>query len=194
MQHDPGPFFVQLKYISGVNPHIMQFSVKDWTPPASSHIYGDFETKGGAPLDADIAVNAYVDILKAFWTSGTTFVNWTLFSKPTPADIPVPVMGNVVTTGVGTHTGGFAEEATQQTINYRTTAFNLLKIILLDYDEDVSFSKIQVVPGSGPLFDLDAYLHDADCVVVGRDGNFAGSFISATKKLNDKLRKEYRQA
>lgn len=194
MQHDPGPFFVQLKYISGVNPHIMQFSIDDYVAPSGSFDFGQINDRSSVLLDADLAINAYVDILKAFYTDGTTFVNWTLFSKPTPADIPVPVMGNVITTGTGAATPGFAEEATQQTINYRTTLFNGMKIVLLDYNEDVSFSKIQVVPGSGPLHDLDAYLHDNACIVTGRDGAFAGTFVSATKKLNDKLRKEYRQA
>jgi len=194
MQHDPGPFFVQLKYISGANPHVMQFSVNNFQAPSIGHDFGQIDDRTSTPQDAEVAINAYVDILKAFWSSGTTFVNYTIFSKPTPADIPVPVMGNVITSGVGTASAGFAEEATQETINYRTTDFNLFKIVLLDYSEDVSFSKVLVVPGSGALADLDGYLHDDGCVVFGRDGNPAGTFISATKKLNDKLRKTYRQA
>lgn len=194
MQHDPGPYFIQLKYVSGANPHIMQYSVGDWTPPFGLFLTGTVTGKDGNQYDLGGAVDAYVDKLKAFWTNGTTFINWLLFKKLLPTDIPVPVMGGNVTTGTGTATAGFAEEATQQTINYRTLDFNLMKIVLLDYNEDVSFSKILVVPGSGPLFDLDAYLHSAGCTVRGRDGAFAGSFVSATKKLNDKLRKEYRQA
>jgi hypothetical protein len=194
MKHDPGPFYAQVKYISGTNPHFMQFSVGNWTPPSGGAPQGKLTSQGSGDLLTTAAINQYVDFLKAFWSSGTTFVNYLIFSKPTPTDIPVPVTGDVLSSAVGTASAGFAEEATQQTINYRTLSFNLMKIVLLDYSEDVSFSKIQTVPGSGPLFDLDAYLHSGDCVVTGRDGAFAGSFISATKKLNDKLRKEYRQA
>lgn len=192
--HDPGPYYVHLNYVSGQNPHTMQFSVQNFVLPFGGFPFGTIDTRASVPVDTDDAINAYVDVLKAFWSGGTTFVSWVLFSKLIPADIPVPVMGNVVTTGVGTASPGFAESATQETINYRTTAFNLLKIVLLDYNEDVGFDKIRVIPGSGPLFDLDAYLHSTDSVVFGRDGSPAGTFISATKKLNDALRKAYRQA
>jgi hypothetical protein len=194
MLHDPGPFFGQVKYVSGVNPHIMQFSLNNYVTPSFGHDFGTVDDRTSTPQDLLVAINAYVDVLKAFWSDGTTFVNFQLFSKPTPADIPVPIQGFALTTAVGTAGASFAEEATQQTINYRTTDFNLMKIVLLDYAENVSFSKILVIPGSGALFDLDDYLHSDGCVINGRDGNPAGTFISATKKLNDKLRKAYRQA
>jgi len=194
MQFDPGPFFVQIKYVSGANPHIMQISVNDWVEPSVGHDFGTIDDRTSTPQDTDDAINAYVDVLKAFWSDGTTFINWQLFSKPSPGDIPLPVAGNALVTAVGTAGASFAEEATQMTINYRTTDFHPMKVVLLDYAENVSFSKILVIPGSGPLFDLDAYLHSDACVVFGRDNHPAGTFVSATKKLNDKLRKTYRQA
>jgi len=194
MKHDPGPYFLRLNYISGVNPHTMQISVKNWTPPSAGHVTGQFEKQDGSLIDASTGVLAFIAPLLPFWTNGTTFASWQLFSKPTPTDIPIQVMGLTLTGQAGSASPPFIEEATQMTINYRTTGYNLAKIVLLDYAEDVSFQKITAVPATGPLADLATYLNGATAIVTGRDGNFFGSFISATRKLNDKLRKEYRQA
>lgn len=192
--HDPGPFFVRLNYVSGFAPHSMQFSVKNWSPPTGLSPQGLFTIQDGGSNDAEDAMAGLADLLVPFFTNAVTFVNWLLFSKPTPSDLPTPVAGATLTAKVGTATPGFAEQATQMTINYRTTDFNLFKFVFLDYNEDVSFAKISSVPGSGALFDLDAYLKGATNFVTGRDQNFPATFISATKKLNDELRKAYRMS
>ena len=192
--HDPGPYFLRLNYVSGGNPHSMQISTNAWSPPGGGFTNGSFVKNGGGSIDTLAALSDLTDVLVPFWTSGTDFVSWQVFFKATPSDDPVPIAGGAFTGVTGTAASPFAEEATQMTINMRTADFNLMKIVLLDYAENVSFAKILVIPGSGALHDLFAYLTGTDCFVVGRDGTAAAQFISATKKLNDALRKTYRQA
>jgi hypothetical protein len=185
---------IRLGYVAGANPHNMQVSCNAWSPPGGGFANGSFLKNGGGSIDTLAALSDFTDVLVPFWSSGTTFVNWQVFFVSAPGVPPVPIAGGNFTAVVGTAASPFAEEATQQTINWRTTDFNLMKLVLLDYAENVGFSKIRTLPGSGALFDLDAYLKSADCPIVGRDGTPAGQFISATKKLNDELRKIYRQA
>jgi len=192
--HDPGPYILRLNYVSGGNPHSMQASANAWSPPHSGFVNGSFVKNGGGDIDTLAALADLTDVLVPFWSSGTDFVSWQVFFKATPSDDPVPIAGGAFTAVTGTAASPFAETATMQTINMRTVDFNLMKVVMLDYAENVSFQKILVVPGTGALHDLFAYLTSADCFVVGRDGTPASQFISATKKLNDALRKTYRQA
>jgi hypothetical protein len=191
--NDPGPFFGRINSLFGGVPHNQQFSLTTFNPPAGAFTHGSVQNDAAIDLNLDSMMNDFVDVLAPFFTSGFSFNNWQIFSKPTPSDLPVPVEGNIFTGKVGTASPGFAEVATQQTIVWRTTGFKLFKIVLVDYVEDVSFEKITVLPGSGPLFDLDSFLRGAFTGIIGRDGNFPAVFVAATKTLNEKQRKIRRQ-
>lgn len=193
-KHDKGPYILRLNYVSGGNPHTMGLSTNAWSPPGGGFTNGSFIKNGGGSIDTLAALADLTDVLVPFWSSGTDFVSWQVFFVAAIGDPPVPIAGGAFTAITGTAGSPFAETATMQTINLRTVDFNLMKVVLLDYAEDVSFQKILVVPGSGALHDLFAYLTSTDCFVVGSDGTPASQFISATKKLNDALRKTYRQA
>jgi len=167
----------------------MQFSVNEWEVPSIGADFGTFKLRDTTFFDADAAMNDLVDLLVPFWSDGTSFANWQVFSQPTADDLPVPVIGNVFTGKDGTGTPGTAqEEATQRTNIWRTEDNNLFKLVMLDVFI-ANFAKISILPGSGILHDLSAYLTASAGWIVGRDGSFPNTFLAQTNDLNDKQRK-----
>lgn len=189
----PGPFFGRIKYISAAVPHDMQMSINSWGSVGIGFPFGKVGLRDLTGFDADTAMNDLVDKLLPFWSAGTEFANWQIFSQPTADDLPIAVTGNQFTAKVGTGTPGSSlEEATFQTNSWRTNAGGLYKLCMIDQIMP-SQAKVSVLPSSGILKDLSDYLTASTGWVVGRDGGFPSVFISATRTLNDKQRKIRRQ-
>lgn len=185
----PGPFFERILYITAGVPHVMQFSIAGFVSPDIVFVHGRVNLRDSTVFDADTAANDLVDKLLPFWSDGTSFANWQIFSQPTPDDLPIAVAGNVFTAKNGTGTvGGALEEATQQQNIWRTTAGGLYKLVMLDLIMPFN-TKINVLPSSGILKDLSDYLTASVGWVVGRDGGFPNTYLASTRTLNDKQRK-----
>jgi len=192
MPFDIGPSFIRLDSTSEFGPHSSFIPTLLWSDDPSTNDHGVFQTWNSGSIDA---VDMIMDLLTAlldFFDSTTTFNNWTILSKPDADSPAVPVQSDNFTGQVGTTAFTGWRQAVQRTISWRTTGFNIFKIVCLDVPVSNNFAKISTLPGSGSLFDLDAVVTDGDHGFSGRDNNQPQSFISATHTLNEKLRRAYR--
>jgi hypothetical protein len=186
-----GPFFVVIEYHSSFGPHRMQIPTKDWSPPAFGADFGLFEKWEGGQIDADLMISNLVGKLKAFLTPDSVFDNYTIFSQPTDTVGAVPVMANDLGATVGTAAASW-DQATQMTVNFRTSLFGKAKLVLLDFSALDDWSKVRTLPGSGALFDLVGEFTASTNGWQGQDNGQPTTFVSVTRTLNEKLRRSYR--
>lgn len=155
---------------------------------------GSYAGHNSTPIDAEVMINAFVDVLKAQHKSTTVFDLATVYTQANPTGQAIP-RASAALTQVGTNVAAGPDKATQMTLNGRTTNFNPFKLVLLDVPMGTSnFNKI--TPGSfttpiANIFLEYALTANAWC---GRDDGQPSFPISATLTLNERLRKEYRMA
>ena len=186
------PAFVRIDSESQFGPHSM-------TVPSVPVIAA---VGGGAPYTFDLrglsvdvnvkdAGEDFVDVLKPFFGPSYNFIGWTLFTMADPDATPVPVQSGSLAVA-GTHAGGSWTKAVQATWTWRTDAFGIFKIVLLDGSSEDSFDKATSVTGY-PIGDaLSDYVTAPSTWVAGRDGGRPDVFLQVAYTLNEKLRRSYR--
>jgi len=188
-----GPFFIKINYHSDFAPHAMQIPIRDYTPPfigfSSGAIIGWDDTLN----DADAMITSLVSLFLPFFGTGTTFDNYLIYHQALDTDPAVPQFSNALSGMVGTVSPSGWDKATQMTSTWRSTTFGLMKLVFLDFASEGDFGKIQTLPGSGDLFNLDADLTGVSNGWKAQDNGQPLTFISATKTLNEKLRRAYRE-
>lgn len=154
---------------------------------------------GTTVLTADsssvLATSAYddlVDLLAPFFPASAVFDTFTLYSKPTPEDLPVPVFSSSFVGKVGTSAVPGWSKSVQTTITWRTANVGLVKIVLLDSASGNDFDPVLSASADPATDDLDVYMRSDDAIISGQDNSRAVTFIRETSTLNEKLRKQYR--
>lgn len=192
MPSDIGPSFIRIDSTSEFGPHSNFIPTLLWSDDPSTNDHGVFQTWNSGSIDAVDMIMDLMDVLTPFYDSTTTFNNWTIYSKADPDANAIPVQSDAFTSVVGTTAFTGWRQAVQRTATWRTTGFNLFKIVMLDVPNSNQFQKISTKGSSGVYFNLDAVVTDGDHGFSGRDNNQPASFVSATHTLNEKLRRAYR--
>jgi hypothetical protein len=192
MPFDVGPSFIRLDSVSEFGPHSNFIPTLLWSNDPSTNDHGVFQNWVSGSVDAVDMINALLDVLVPFFDPSTSFNNWTIFSKPDPDSPAVPVQSDALSSVIGTTSLTGWRKATQRTLSWRTEAFNLFKIVMLDTPNTNNFAKVTALPGSGIYFDLDAVVTDENNGFSGRDNSRPQGFVSSTMTLNEKLRRAYR--
>lgn len=190
MAFELGPWFMKVNYKQlGYQAHVMTHSIDEWIDAASTNDAGRLRVRDGSDVDAVDGLLEFFGVLTPFFGTDVSFNSVTVYHQPDPAAFPTPVMAHQFI-GVGGEdaTPGW-HVASEGTISWRTTEFNLVKLTLLDIATNDEWSKITILPGSGKLFDLHTWMLGDTCFVKGRDGAYANVFLSQTMTLNEKLRK-----
>lgn len=185
------PAFFRVFQHSDFGLHVHTTPTLGWNDDASAGGHGSFDTWAGSTTDADAMITDFVTILADFYPSTVVFDSYIIYTMDSPTADPEPRTGNTLAVP-GTVSGGGWSKAVQATMVWRTVAFGLLKVVLLDCASGNAYDKIATLPGSGPIFDLDALLVDNTKGFSGQDNAQPGTFIGQTKTLNEKLRREYR--
>jgi hypothetical protein len=186
-----GPSAVMLNSHSADGFHKAIIPTRQWFDETSSGGEGTFDSWGSGHIDADTMVKALVTALKGAYPTSYTFDNYIIFNFPGVGDPGVPVASNSLAVA-GTNSTAVWSRATQATWSWRTDAFGIFKLVLLDYESGGTFNKNATVPGSGPLHDADAEVTNPANAWSGRDNGQPSTFISSTATLNEKLRRAYR--
>ena len=186
------PAFVKIDYISLYGAHVM-------TVPSVPILADALKASGfrldlrGAEVDVDLAgaVADYVNVLKPFWPTSTTFTGFTAYTQSSPTVAPVPVYTGKLNIA-GTITGEGISKAVQATWTFRADDFTISKLVMLDVPPPGSnFEKITSIGSSGAGHDLVAYWTSAATWVASRGGGRPNTFLQVAKTLNEKLRRAY---
>jgi len=185
------PAFVLINYHSEFAPHKQIIPTLNWFDETSSGGSGTFDSWTAGHIDADDMIKDLVNAMKGAMPDTVTFDNYVIFTQASETANPVPVAAGTLAIDGTLSTPGWYK-AVQGTFSWRTTAFGLFKLVLLDFASGNTFDKANSVPGSGALFDMNAEVVSDMKGWSGRDNGQPHGFISATETLNEKLRRAYR--
>lgn len=190
MAFEIGPYFMKVSYNQlGYGVHTMTHSIDEWIDTTSTNNIGRIRTQDGSDVDTLDGVTAFIDAIKPFFTADVSFNDAIIYKQLLSTDIPQPVAAMGFTGLVGTSGTPGWHVATEKTITYRSSGFNIFKLSFLDCDSKDNWGKVIAVPGSGILKDLHDYLTGDTNFVIARDGTYPRIFLSSTITLNEKLRK-----
>lgn len=189
---DISPGFIRVDYLSPYAPHVMILPVNT------------IDVDAGAPEDSTILawdsgqrdwVDMATDLLTEIADAYATTVNFnriTLFNKPDPDLDAVFLASEAIDIDGTVETPGWYQ-GTQLTLNAKDGENKIAKLVLLDFASGGLFTKTQTLTGSG----LEAIWGEWASNLNGwssRNGLRPSTFISATRTLNEKLRRNYHLA
>ncbi len=193
MPFSPFPSAVKLQYHSEFAPHTQLIPTLQWTAFPDVGGAGAFVSHNGGSVDADAMINALATVLAAFLPDTASFDSYIIYNHNVGTDALEPIRSKPMVK-VGTETTPGWDQATQVTVNWRTSGFNIFKLVMLDIATNNFFGKTSALPTTGIIAGLDAIVTDPDNAWAGRDNAIPQSFISQTLTLNEALRKRYRLA
>ena len=186
------PGFIKVEYHSAYAPHVMIL------PTAEATITPD-------PIDSTIKAwdatdklwTAMIDELLAtfedLYPTSVVFDLATLYTMASAEAVPWP-RSTYSLSAVGSEAAPGWTQAVQLSIMFRTGGFGLSKLALLDCASFNSFAKVSSLTGQPALTAIFDEWTSSSSAWAGRDGTKPVNFIAATKTLNEKLRRAYRQA
>ncbi len=167
------------------------------TLPTREWSSGGFDSGSYPRWDTDVAIEAEVmisDLLTAMlpqWPDGVSVDRYTIFTMESPSADPVPRFSNsLALTGTASTPGWF--KAVQLTITALDTEFKIAKLVLLDSGSFNTYDKLVDLGESAVIAGIYNEWADSSNGWSSRNGKRPASFKSATKTLNEKLRREYR--
>lgn len=185
------PAFFRMFYSVANLIHVQTMPTRAWSAPSEGHPKGTFINWDETQIDADDMVQAYAGLLTFFFNDSSNLDSYVIYTQADAEADPLPRAGNAINlAGVNTSDSWF--QAVQQTWSYRDTEFHKFKLVMLEVPTSDVFSKSTSLPGSGPLFDLNAFLVDPSQSFSSRWGHRPDGFVSICTTLNEKLRKERR--
>lgn len=190
-EHSRSPAFVIFDYHSPYAPHKQQFCIRDWFPVSSGHDMGTVTAADASITDLQEMCNNLMGVMSVFALPDTVWDLVTVFTQAAPLGPAFP-QASYVPTQVGVSVGGAPRKATEITYVMRTTAFNIVKMVLLDVPVNTNFD--EKLPGAFSSADNDFLLTFGDPTAgwVGQDGSKPNTAVRITYNLNQKLRKAYR--
>src|SRR4029453_11902389 len=189
--HSLFPCSVNIFYRTVNAPHMMTIPLTEWSPISVGHSAGTNLDWTAAQVDTDDTIQDFIDLIKAFFDTTTTFNHYTINTYE-DADAPArPQVTKAITTGAGTGTDTIP--AAQATFNYKTTAFGTFKIVLLDARVSATFNPLDtlVSPANDDEIAVNAFVMDNTTPFGGRDGFQVSVWKRNTYTLNEKLRASY---
>lgn len=183
------PAFVKINYRSFYAPHSM---IVPSVPIATGAGIPNFTLRGAElPIQVPVAVTDFINALKGFFQTNTTFVDFIAYTQDGAGGIPVPVWSAPLNI-VGTAAPGNTGKATQRTWSWRADDYTLFKQVHLDVPMDGDYDKVTTLPPTGILHDFNAYVTADATWIASRGGGRPNVFLSYTETLNEKLRRSYR--
>lgn len=181
------PAFVRIFYTSASTPHVQTLQIQP-DGPLLVGIEPTFATKGGTGLNAGIAVNAYLNIIKAQFKTTDVFTGYEVYSQPTPTSDPLFIWADDLIIA-GTLTGASIQNS-QAVFTYGTVAGGLLKLYFMEgvFAIDQRVANRSSAPGI--VGTITTYILGATNWIKGRDDAFPARGIFYTTKINDTLRKK----
>lgn len=191
MPNSIAPGFIQLEYTSNFGPHTAELPVNNVNIASPDGLLSTIDTWDAGTIVWTDMVDEMVDLLGDRMPSDVTYNTATLWSQPTPDDLPTFVaayeLGVAGTVAVPGYT-----KAVQETITARDTDGYVAKLVLLDMASTNNFDKQVTITAAG-ITDLWAAWSNTSNGWASRNGKRPATFIKATRTLNESLRRRYRQ-
>jgi hypothetical protein len=187
------PSFVRIDYHSLYAAHVMLLPTLQWFPTSITGTMGSYAAHNTTPIDAEVMINALVDLMKPFFLASSVFDLATAYTMAAPTGAALP-RATAPLTQVGTSASTQPDKATQQTISLRSLNGGKMKIVMLDAPVNSNFNKVRPSGFPGSVNAFIAELQASSNAWTARDGGQPGSPISVCYTLNEKLRREYGQA
>lgn len=185
------PAFVKINYHSLWGTHVQTVPSVPYIPNVDPATGGQFDLRGAAlPTDAEDAIIEFCELQSVFHTTDTVFDSFTIFAQADEESPAIPQYQAQLNIP-GTITDPGWAKAVQYTFTFRTTAFGLFKLVMLDADSGNNFD-VQIAPSEAAYTNLINYVKDPVSWVSGRDDERPSTFLQVSKTLNEALRKAYR--
>jgi hypothetical protein len=184
------PSFVVMDYHTNYGSHKMTLPCRQWVESAALGGSGSFESWVSGDVDADEMIQELVERLVPFWKAHGEFDLYTIYNYPTEESEPVPVATKAIGLN-GTNAGTYWDKAVQTTFTFRTSAFGIMRLVMLDAMAPTSFDKIlsfDASPEAVALFDI---LKSDDWAWAGRDNGHINVMTQISYTLNESLRRKY---
>lgn len=191
MANSLSPAFVRINYASQFGLHTMTLPTVPMLPGPEGGAGNQFQLRGAAlPTDVTGAIVDFITVIKQFWPTTTTFIDFVAFVQPDPEGIATPVQ-SVALNIAGTKSNPGWHKATQCTFTWRTDEFGLFKLVFLDCSNFDTFDKQTSSSAYAALAALNAYVTADTTFLAGRDGGRPITFLQQSNTLNEKLRRSY---
>lgn len=180
------PGFVKLAYNSNSHDHVMTLPVV----PYGSVVPGDepdFTRNDDNNLGMEDAINNFVDGIKHLFHTSTSFGIATFWSMPTPSSNPLWIYDYNVSKVGTSSTSNVAYS--QLVMSFRTNLGGLLKIYCME--GWVPVNTRDVPPWASGFVTVFNMLSLSSGCIRGRDNGKVVTYINATAKTNDALRKKF---
>jgi len=187
------PAFIKLEYHSAYAPHIALWPTRGIDIDEGNPIASTIADWGAGQVLWTDMVDDLVAALADLAPTTVNFDRATLFNVTGIADDPQPISTYVVDVP-GTEAAPGYTQAVQLTMIWRTTDFNISKLVLLDGASFDAFDKVISLTGQPALTAINDVWTSVANGFAGRDNARPDTFVAATKTLNEKLRRSYRQA
>lgn len=192
MENALSPAFIKINYSSPFAPHTATIATVPYILPDVGNPSGQWQLRGAAlPVDADGAVNDLVDLMLPFYESSITFEDYIIYTQADEDAPPLPQYSAIINK-VGTGGAGTWSKAVQYTWTWRTTAFGLFKLVMLDALSNNNFDKFTTLTPASAEKALSDYVTADVSWLSGRDNERPSVFLQGAKTLNEKLRRSYR--
>lgn len=181
------PAFVQISYHSPYAPHVMTIPTREWEPGIDG---GTFQTWEDSNINAVEMVEALVDKMKVFFVAAVSFDSFTIFTQPTPEDLPVPRFSAVLDV-VGTNASSHPYKAIQQTWTAKAEDGSLAKLVFLDMQNAGNFERLTFADLGA---EGTALLNEWFAETNGWSSRLNARpyfYLQTSTTVNEKLRKQY---
>lgn len=189
--HSRSPAFIIVDSHSAYGLHKSQFCLTDFFPPSTGHDLGTATAHDGSNVDLITAVDDLLGVISTVYLPTTVFDLATVYTQALPVGPAYP-QASYVPTQVGVSSAGGPHKATETIFVMRTTAFNIVKLVMLDTPVSALFDPLPVGSWGAPQTDILDEFGALNRPWCGLDGNRPDQGIKITYNLNQKLRKEYR--
>src|SRR5262245_35221680 len=187
----PGPYEVEIVYTVAALQHKQRLNCDVTTAqnigdPLTSV---NLKTRGGTPIIAATAIQAWVDLSKQLYGSSGQFLLANLW-KYTANSFEKTFVGTMDLATVGSNAGSNVL-ASQRTLTYRTQVGGKFRVTYL---EGVFSTPQQIVPPTSGIGNtIDVFLRGNACWIIGRDGYYPAASIWLLDGQNEAtFRKRYR--
>lgn len=189
--HSLSPAFVKIKYSSAYAPHIQSLPTRAWTPPTGGHPFGSYTNWASVSIDADDMIQALAALYAPLFPTSTTIASYEIFTQDTPTSPILPRAANSIAVPGTIATPGYTK-AVQSTFSFFDSAFNTVRLILLDSDSTNDFLPKPPEAFTTAENNLIAEFTSVNNAWSSRAGFQPTTIRTLTQTLNERLRRSYR--
>lgn len=187
-QHPLAPSWVVLKYTSNGHQHKALLPTGYAAAPTPG-VEPDIIDRIGGSNPATTKVTEYVNLIKAFFNTGSTFDSFECYHQSSPTSAPLFIFAAPL--GINGTSATAPVAAGEGIFTFKTAAPGGLKLYLMEGVLTPNFKEVAPYSPGSPERALNTYILSNDNWITGRNNlqPLVGLFM--TSKMNDHLRRRY---